>query len=585
MINEHLKQLQEQLIEKNIDLYYLNTSDYHCSEYVSEYFKTIAYFSGFTGSLATLLVSKDNAFIFVDGRYHSQADKECLENGIKVIKLGLPGALEPIDFIKKFYADKVIGLDGKRSTISFVKQLLDANIEIKSVDIYSNIIVDRPALPHNKIVEYKDKYTGLPRNKKLELIKYCINGNVHIVNNLESISYILNLRGSDVKYTPVFLSYLVFNNKDVYLFTDIDRFGEDTLDALFEDGIIIRPYESYYEFLELMSRKNIWLDEHKVNYETFIRINGRKNVIENKRSLIEEMKSIKNSVEQANSRQAHIYDGIAMLRFLKWLDNADKTAYTEYDVAQKINEFRLSYKAKDLSFESIVAYNENSAIIHYAPKKGKSKKLDNKGILLVDTGGQYEMGTTDITRTIALGDVPYEVKKYFTLVLKSMFNLSELKFIRGLSGNQIDIIARKDLWAEGVDYRHGTGHGVGHYLSVHEGPPNIRYMKTDAGNEEIEIKPGMIFSDEPGVYFEGKFGIRCENLLLCRKDYKNEYGEFLKFDTLTLVPFDTRLIAKEYLDENTINVINAYHKRVYETLLPYISVDEEKYLRKITSII
>lgn len=582
MENKHLKALQDKLIKEKIDLYYLNTSDYHMSEYVPEYFKTIAYFSGFTGSLATLLVAKDAAYIFVDGRYHTQADNQCLQYGIKVIKLGTKGSLEPIEFINKFYKNKVIGLDGKRTSIGFAKALIANNIKIKSVDIYSDLIENRAPLRKDNIYELKLKYTGLTRKKKLDLIKYCLNGRCHIVNNLESIAYILNLRSNDILYTPVFLSYLIFLDRDVYLFCDQRRFDEETLDNLYADGIIIRPYESYYDFLSIISRRVITIDENKVNYETYLRINGRRNEIVNKRSLIEDMKSIKNNVEQQNSKLAHIYDGIALLRFMMWIDRIDKTKFTEYQVAQKIDEFRTSFKAFDLSFNSIVAYNQNAAIIHYAPDKETSARLDNKGILLLDTGGQYLEGTTDITRTIALGPVSDEIKKYFTIVLKSMLNLSEIKFIKGINGYQLDIIARQDLWAEGVDYRHGTGHGVGATLSVHEGPPNIRYMHTDAGNEMVEIKPGMIFSDEPGVYFEGKFGVRCENLLLCKPSYENEFGQFLKFETLTLVPFDTRLIDKKYLDEKSINALNKYHKRVYDTLLPYLNENEADYLRKLT---
>ena len=585
MENLHLKALQGQLIKENIDLYYLNTCDYHMSEYVPEYFRTIAYFSGFTGSLATLLVSQDSAYIFVDGRYHTQADKQCLQYGIKVVKLGTVGSLEPLEFILKFYKNKVIGLDGKRTSINFATSLLQKNIKIKSIDLYSCLIENRVPLKKEKIYELDIKYTGLSRNKKLQLIKYCLAGKCHIVNNLESIAYLLNLRSNDILYTPVFLSYLVINNNNVYLFCDIDRFDNELKDKLYADGIIIRPYESYYDYLQIICKQTIILDKEKVNYETYSKIVGRSNKIINKRSLIEDMKSIKNNVEQANSKLAHIYDGVAMLRFLKWIDSVDKSAYDEYQIAQKINEFRLSYKAVDLSFGSIIAYDDNSAIIHYSPEKGKCKKLDNKGILLLDTGGQYLLGTTDITRTIALGPVSDEIKKYFTLVLKSMLNLSQVKFIRGINGKQIDVIARQDLWANGLDYRHGTGHGVGHYLSCHEGPPNIRYMNTASKNEDEVIKPGMIFSDEPGVYFEGKFGIRCENLLLCKSNMKNEFGEFLKFETLTLVPFDLRLIDVNYLDDKSRIALNNYHQRVYESLSPYLNDDEKQYLRKITQAI
>ena len=582
MIKNRINILRQEMISKDIDLYFFNTSDYHLSEYVPEYFRTIAYFSGFTGSLASFIVTKDNAYIFVDGRYHLQADKQCLENGIEVVKLGSKDALDPVDFISRNFPKAKLGLDGKRTSISFVKRLLAKGINVRSVDIYSDLIEERVPLSRNPIYELKEEFVGLSRKRKIEVIKHCLKDKVHIVNNLESIAYLLNFRSDDILYTPVFLSYMVIMDDDVYLFCDLERFDEEILDRLYDDGIIIRPYDTYYDFIKTINHRKIILDEHKVNYQSYVNINRNGNTIYDMRSIIEDMKAIKNPIEQENMRLAHIYDGVALIRFMMWLENQDKSQFSEYDIKEKIDNFRKQYKAKDLSFSSIVAYNQNAAIPHYFPTEDECVKLDNNGILLFDTGGQYDEGTTDITRTIALGEVDDEVRKYFTLVLKSMFNLSELKFLKGLSGNQIDIIARKDLWEIGVDYRHGTGHGVGYNLSVHEGPPNIRYMSTEAGNEEVPLKPGMIFSVEPGVYFENRFGIRCENLVLCVKDEENEYGQFLKFETLTLVPFDLKLIDRNYLDDKTINIINSYHQRVYETLSPYLSDEENEFLRGLT---
>ncbi len=568
--------------KEGIDLYYFNTSDYHMSEYVPEYFRTIEYFSGFTGSLATLLVSMEDAWLFVDGRYHTQADLQCLKYDIKVVKLGTQGVMEPLEFIRKNFADKTIGLDGKRTSIRFAKELIRNGIFVKSVDIYSDLIENRAPLSKGPVYELPVEYTGLTRKRKIEMIRHVLKDRVHIINNLESIAYLLNLRGNDILHTPVFMAYLVFINNDVYLFTDLERFSEEVLDHLYEDGVIIRPYASYYSFLETIRGKKILIDETKVNYETYVNIAKGHNTIQHMRSIVEDMKAIKNPIEQRNVRLAHIYDGVAVLRFLMWLDSSDKSTLTEYDVKEKIDGFRKAYRANDLSFSSIVAYNENAAVVHYTPDPENSARLDNKGILLFDTGGQYSEGTTDVTRTVALGETSDEIKKYFTLVLKSMFNLSELKFLQGLSGNQIDVLARKDLWELGVDYRHGTGHGVGYNLAVHESSPNVRYGKTENGGELAEIKPGMVFSDEPGVYFEGRFGIRCENLLLCVNDEKNEYGQFLRFETLTMIPFDLKLIDPRYLDERTRHILNAYHDRVYETLLPYLNNEEANFLRKLT---
>ena len=585
MANTRLDSLRLNMKKAGIDAYYFNTSDYHMSEYVPEYFKTIRYFSGFTGSLATLIVDSKKAYIFVDGRYHIQADKECLENDVEVVKLGTEGTLEPIDFINQNYKKKVVGLDGKRSSIQFVNKIVDLSIKIKCIDIYSELIENRTPLSTSPLFELKEKYTGKSRKEKIEELKYCFKDKVHIINNLESIAYLLNMRSDDVSHTPVFLSYLVVYDNDVYLFINLERLDPEQLEALYLDGIVVREYEAYYDLLDVIKKQTVVLDDTKVNYETYLRLKNNHNAFVFMRSIVEDMKAVKNDVEIENARLAHIYDGVSMVKFIKWLKESDKTKITEKDASDYLDNLRLTNKAFDLSFNSIVAYNENAALMHYSPSKEKPVYLDNSGILLVDSGGQYLEGTTDITRTISLGKTSAEIKKHFTLVLKSMFNLSNAKFIKGMTGKNLDVLARINIWKEGIDYRCGTGHGVGHVLSVHEGPPNVRYMKTEVGNENEPIVPGMIFSDEPGVYLEGKYGIRCENLVLCKEDEKNEYGQFLSFDTLTLCPFDLDLIDAKYLDQETIDTLNNYHKDVYDKLSPYLNKEEQKFLKKETRAI
>ena len=582
MLDEKIIALQKALEQNDLDVYYMNSSDYHMSEYVPAYFRTIAYFSGFTGSVATLIVDKEKAYIFVDGRYHIQADKQCLVNGIEVIKLGTVGALDPLEFIIKNYSDKIIGLDGKRTSIYFANKLLQKGLTIKSIDIYSDLIVDRVPLVDTELFKLADKFTGETRKAKLEKVKYCLGGKTHVITNLESIAYLLNLRGNDIAYTPVFLSYLVFYQNEVYLFIDLERLTSDTLEELYEDGVAIKPYNEYYNFLEGIENQVVLLDEHKVNYESMIRLSKHRNKVLHMTSIVEDLKAIKNPIEIDNAIQANIYDGVSMLRFLKWIDEADKEELNEYSVLEKLNSFRLDYKAFDLSFNPIVAYNQNAAMMHYAPTLQDNARLKNEGILLIDSGGQYGEGTTDITRTIALGEVSDEVKKHFTIVLKSMFNLSSAKFLEGTTGQKIDILARKDIWELGIDYRCGTGHGVGQTLSVHEGPPNIRYANTETKSETVPFKPGHIVTDEPGIYLEGKYGIRCENMLLVVKDELNDYGQFLRFKTLTMCPFDLRLVDKKYLDQRTIDLLNDYHKEVYNTLAPYLSEDEKSYLKEVT---
>ena len=580
MKHERIVALQEALINNNLDAYYLNTSDYHLSEYVPEYFKTIRYFTGFTGSLASLIVDREKAYIFVDGRYHIQAEKECFE-GIEVIKLGTKGALEASDFLIKYYKNKKVGLDGKRININFVKNLVDHKLNIISKDIYSELIEDRSPLIKDVLKEFKIEYSGVSRKEKINNLKYCFENKVFIINDLESIAYILNLRGNDILNTPVFLAYLLLYQNDIYFFIDLERLNSELLLDLYEDEVIIRPYDEYYRFLDGVNKEVVIMDKHRINYETYLHL-FKNNRLVYMPSIVLEMKSIKNEVEIKNSKLAHIYDGVAMVRFFYWLENQNKEELNEYLVANKLNEIRLGYKAFDLSFKPIVAYNENAAMMHYSPSQENNSQLKNEGILLIDSGGQYLEGTTDITRTISLGPVKDIVKKHFTLVLKSMFNLSETKFLSGISGNQIDILARKDIWELGIDYRCGTGHGVGHVLSVHEAPPNIRYMHSASKTEEMPLKAGQIVSDEPGIYLEGSYGIRCENMLLVKKDELNEYGQFLKFETLTMCPFDLKLIDKNYLDEKTIKILNDYHKTVYENLSPYLNEEEKEYLRKLT---
>ena len=578
MINERLNKLREEMKINNIDVYFMTTGDDHLSEYVSEYYQSIKYFSGFTGSLATFIIDLENAYLFVDGRYHLQAENQCGKYNIQIMKLGLQGVKDPITFLKENYHN-CVALDGKRISIAFAKDLNKRGIKIIDNDIYSIVFENRPAFPNSSVYELNIKYTGKSRKQKLNDIFYCLDGKCLIINNLESIAYALNLRGSDVPCTPVFLAHLIFFNNEVYFFVDLNRFEPELLENLYDDGVIVRPYESFYEFLRNIRNQEILLDYNKVNYNTYLGVKTF-NKTYNMTSIIDEFKTIKNEVEINNARYAHELDGASMIRFIKWIKENDLSNYNEYDIAMKLKDIRLSNKAIDESFKSIVGYNDNAAIMHYMPTKDNAKMLENKGILLVDSGGQYLEGTTDITRVISLGEVKDEIKRSFTIVLKSMFNLSETIFLQGTTGRQLDIIARKDIWENNLDYRHGTGHGVGQYLSVHDSPPRINNSSSNL--EDVIIKEGQIVSDEPGLYFNNDYGIRCENLILCQKHISNEYGQFLKFETLTLVPFDLDLIDKNYLDLKTIDIINKYHQEVRRRISPYLNDEEVKFLNEIT---
>ncbi len=580
-IKERLAELQAKMTEAQVDFYFINTSDYHMSEYISEHFKTLRYFSGFSGSLGQLVVSKHDAHLFVDGRYHTQAQKEIEGTDIILERLGVKGVLSAEDYLIKYAKGKVVGLDGRVVSAALVKKLLAHKIKVESIDLYSDLFFYLSPLNSDMLYELAKKYTGLTRLEKLCIIKEVLHQKTMITQNLESVAYILNLRGNDIAYTPVFLANIVFNRDNVYLFINKSRLSDQILEGLYEDGVIVRPYEAFYDFIRSLRKEVVLLDENKCSYETY-RLLDRSNEIHHMLGLIEEMKMVKNPIEIKNNKLAHIYDGVAMLRFMKWLKESDKEGLTEYDVKLKVNRARLEYKAFDLSFNTIVGYNANAAMMHYSPTKEVNAPLHNAGIILIDSGGQYFEGTTDITRTFALGEVDNEIKMYFTLVLASMFNLASVKFLKGLSGDKLDILARQYLWERGIDYRCGTGHGVGQVLAVHEMPPNIRYRLCGNKSEEVALKPGNIFSDEPGVYFEGKFGIRCENLLLCKKEMESEYGEFLGFEHLTMLPFDLDLIDLKYLDEKTRERLNSYHQDVYKNLAPYLNEEEKAFLKKAT---
>ena len=579
MVKDRLTRLRRKMYESGLEVYYLNTQDYHMSEYISDYFKTLRYFSGFTGSMATMVITFDEAYIFVDGRYHVQADKQCTPEGIKVMKLGTEGVKNSDDFMIANYQGKKIGLDGRCVSAKLVLKLKKGGLDIVSTDIYSDIFDDRPKLKNEMLYELDKKYTGLTRSEKLSILKRGLDGKCLITGDLTSIAYILNLRGNDIIYTPVFLSCLVVYNNDIYFFVHKQRLSEVIYEALIGDGVIIKDYDEYYEFIRNIKNSVILTDLNKINYASFDALDTSLNKVYNMRSVIEDMKSLKNNVEASNAHLAHIYDGVAMVRFMKWLKESDKEGLNEYDVKVKLNRFRLEYKAFDLSFEPIVAYNANAAMMHYSPTESDHALLHNEGILLVDSGGQYFEGTTDITRTFALGKVDDKIRYYFSLVLKSMFELQDVCFLEGLCGAQLDILARKELWARGIDYRCGTGHGVGHVLAVHETPPNIRYAM--GNGSEVQLRPGHVFSDEPGVYFEGEFGIRCENMLICVRDQKTEYGQFLKFEPLTMVPFDLDLIDKDILGDK-VTSLNAYHEAVYNALSPYLNDEERAFLKERT---
>lgn len=577
---KEIKKIQEEMRKLNIDAYYILTADNHLSEYIMDYYKSIKFLTGFSGSLAHLLITQDEALLWVDGRYHVQAENETKKYGIKVMKDGVKGVLDLKTYLKTNFKNKKIAFDGQLASSKFVLWLKEFS-KICSIDLVSEVFKNRKPLSKKAIRSLDDKICGLDRKTKLKQLKDVYKENVLIIGNLEEIAYGLNCRGSDILYTPVFDSFFVYEDGNNYLFIDYDKVSEELNLQLREDEIILKPIKQFYSFLKKIKNRKIFIDFDKTNYEILKSVEN-KNKLFDQKSLWHEMKAIKNEAEIKGMEKAHIYDAVSMIRLFMWLDKQKLNEINEYDVSNKLKDIRLNNHAFDLSFNTICAYQENGAMMHYGPSVENAKYLDNKGLLLIDSGGHYPFGTTDITRTISLGKPSAKEKKYFTIVLKSMFNLANLVFMKGLSGSQIDVEARKYLWKEGIDYRCGTGHGVGHILSVHEAPPNIRYGKLASGAESVSLKPGMIVSDEPGVYFENEFGIRSENLLCVVKKMETEYGQFYGFKHLTYVPFDLKLIDKKYLNDDEIDTINKYHQDCVKILTPYLNKEELSYLKKIT---
>lgn len=593
MIRERLDLLREEMKRREIDLYYIPTSDYHQSEYVGEYFKCRQYMSGFTGSAGTLVVTKEEAGLFTDGRYHIQAEKELDGSGIILFKCGEKHIPTDEEYIQVYMKNhKSIGFDGRTVSVAFVEELQKKtgmkreNIH-GDIDLAGDLWSARPEISGNPLFLLSYEQTGESTQSKIERIrkkmkeKQC---QLHLLTSLDDIAWILNLRGNDVACNPVFLSYLVITLDKVYLYVSKKAINQEIRNYLEENGILLGEYDEIYEALPKICQKEqpqkILMDKQVVNYRLYTLLPGEMEIV-NEMNPSTEMKSIKNQMEIENTKQAHIKDGVVVSRFIHYIkQNADKL--TEYEAAEYLDKSRLeNLECFDISFETISAYGANAAMMHYSASRENCARLKKEGFLLVDSGGQYYLGTTDITRTIALGPLTDEMKKYYTLTMVGMLRLMNTAFLEGCTGRNLDIISRGVLWQHGVDYRCGTGHGVGHILNVHEGPNAFRWKQRE-GTVDAELKPGMITTDEPGVYFENQFGIRIENELLCVENQENTWGKFLGFECLTFVPLELEAVDTKYMEESDILLFNEYQAQVYEKLSPYMSDEEKIWLREYT---
>ncbi len=593
-VTERLAALRELMKKNSVDAYIIPTDDFHSSEYVGAYFKTREFMSGFTGSAGTLVVMSDRALLWTDGRYFIQAEAELSGSGIELMKSGQEGVPNISEFLKENLADgSTVGFDGRTVSIDFAakleKKLADKNIFYNyDLDLAGDVWTGRPELSSEPVWEIPVSYVGERRCDKLSRIREKMRAegaDIFVVSALDEIAWTLNLRGSDIPCNPVFLSYMLIFYDKCLLYVNEKILSEEIIKNLSDDGIYIRPYNDIYRDLKEMQDGQIILYDGKLtNYKLKMSIPNRQKTVD-KPSPVELMKAVKNPTEYENERLAHIKDGVAVTKFIYWLKNeADKPTTTEISAAAKLEEFRQQEEGYlGPSFDTIAAYGPHGAIVHYEPTEETNISLKPEGFLLVDSGGQYMEGTTDITRTITLGPLTEEEKKAYTLVLMGHLNLAAAKFLYGTRGENLDYVAREPLWRYGMDFNHGTGHGVGYFLNVHEGPNRIHFKITDDRPRSAIFEEGMITSDEPGLYIEGKFGIRHENLLLCRNGEKNEYGQFMYFENLTWVPFDREAIDTSLMSNREIKLLNAYHEQVYKKISPFLNDEESVWLRDVTT--
>lgn len=591
-IKERINCLQKLMKENDIQAYIIPTDDFHSSEYVGDYFKCREYMSGFTGSAGTLVVLEESAYLWTDGRYFLQADKQLEKTGIVLMKSGQPDVPIIEEFLKRELKEgDTIGFDGRTISKNFADKLLERikekNIKINgTVDLVNIIWKNRPEISKEQVWQLDIKYAGISRKEKMKKIREKMKeagADVFIDAALDEIAWLLNLRGNDIAYTPVFLSYMIIREGMAILCIHREVVSEKIKNELKEDGIEIAEYEEIYKLAdEISDKEKVLYDSSSINYNLYNSINKNATII-NRESPIALIKAMKNPVEVENIKRAHIKDGVAMCKFIYWLKkNVPLGNVSEISAAEKLVEFRAQMDGfLEQSFAPIFGYREHGAIIHYSATEETNVVMEDKGMCLIDTGAHYYDGTTDITRTVVLGELTKEEKEAFTIVLKGNLNLANTTFGYGTTGANIDCIARRPLWERGMDFNHGTGHGVGYILGVHEGPQNI----SKNSKSKTKLEEGMIVSDEPGFYKEGKFGIRHENLLLCKKGIKNEYGQFMEFDTLTMVPFDIEGIDISLMTEEEIDYLNNYHKKVYENISPYLNEEEKKWLKNSTKML
>lgn len=588
LIKERISALRSEMQAAGIDAYLVYGTDPHLSEYLPAHWQTRPFISGFTGSAGMVIVTNLKAALWTDSRYFLQAEEELSGTRIELVKMRTPGYPDPAEWLKlNLKAGEQAGTDESCISVSQFRSmqntLSQSGIILKeSGDLTDKIWTDRPALPDTEIYEHELRFAGTDRLTKIanicsELEKS--GADLQIITALDDLAWTFNLRGTDVECNPVFLAYAIVSKKETTLFIADPKLPSELKNKLEAEGIQIRNYTGLADYLKQIDQTTrILLDSDRTNQAIRKNIPEHCTVIEGL-SVPCRLKAIKSEAEISHFRQAMRKDGVAMIEFLYWLENnLEKVPITEYTVAEKLTEFREKQPDfKGISFFPIVGYKEHGAIVHFHVSEDNGLPIKKDGFLLFDSGGQYLDGTTDITRTIALSELTARQKTDFTVVLKGMISLTLAKFPTNTRGYHLDILARKDMWQHGLNYGHGTGHGVGYFLNVHEGPMSIRQEFNDR-----MIEAGMVMSNEPAMYRLGEYGLRTENMIVCVKDETTEFGDFLKFDTLTLCPIDTKAIDKSLLNPEEVEWLNTYHQKVFDELAPLVNDELKTYLKELT---
>lgn len=592
-IKARVEQLRAQMKAHGVDAYIVPTSDFHETEYVCDHFKAREYMSGFTGSAGTCVFTADEAKLWTDGRYFIQAAKQLEGSGIELMRMGDEG----VPTIEAYLCDVLpahatLGFDGRVMNTAMVERLCAQLSEVTiscDMDLVGAIWHDRPALPASKTFELAQRYTGKSAAQKLSEVREAMaeaGADIHIITRVDDIAWLLNMRADDIPCFPVALCYILIDQQDAVLYINDARLSDDLKTTFAQIGVRTAAYDAIYEEVKhIPASSKVLLDKANTNYRITASLPQEVTIIDRPNPIVL-MKAKKNPVELENIRRCHIRDAVAMTRFMYWLKtNAGKEKITEISASDQLLAFRQEQEHFIEPIQTASAYQEHAALMHYIATPESDAELKAEGVLLVDSGGQYEEGTTDITRTFVLGELSDECKLHFTTALRSMIRLAKARFLYGCRGMNLDILAREPLWDLDLDYKCGTGHGIGHVLNVHEAPNGFRWQIVPERNDSCVLEEGMVQSDEPGVYLEGKYGIRHENETVVRKGTKNEYGQFMYLETITFVPIDLDGVDPNVLMPDERQWLNAYHAEVYEKVSPYLNDAERTWLKQATRAI